>query len=132
MWTRRDKHLSLACDGDKLPLEVNAVDRRLEVKADGVRVLSQRIVNQVPAELIPERPDVDVILVINRLVEGIVDVTILSHHCGSCKQESHGATVFWSMQNRHTVHIQCYAQLLFCSLANGVVQIGGPAGFPTL
>ena len=86
LWTGRDKHLPLAWDRDKLPLKVNAVDWRLKAEADGVWVLPQRIVDQVPAELIPEHPDVVAMLVVNGVVHGHVYLAILSHHCGFCKQ----------------------------------------------
>ena len=75
--TRRGKHLPLACDRDKLPLKVNAVNWRLKMETDGIRVLPQRFVDQVPAELIPEDPDAAVILVVNRVAAGYVYVAIL-------------------------------------------------------
>ena len=85
-WTHRDTHLPMACDRNKLPLKVNALDGCLKAEGDGVRVLSQRIVNQVPAELVPKDPDVVVKLVVNRVVDGHVYVAVLSDHCGFCKQ----------------------------------------------
>ena len=127
--TRRDEHLPLACDQDKLPLKVNAVNWRLKMEADSIRVLPQGIVNQVSAELIPENPDVVAILVVNRVVNGHVYVAIVSHHCGFCKQDSQGIL---SMQDRQTVHIRCCAPAALLLSCRCLCTDWDPAAFPIL
>ena len=118
MWTRRDKHLPLACDRDHLPLKVNTVDWRLKAETYGIQVPPQCIVDQVPAELIPKNPDVVAILVVNRVVDGHVYLAILSHHRGLCKPREPRYSVNIGNIYRHVRETQyTFGAALGCSFA---------------